>query len=219
MTKLTRLQEDCNLLGYKYKTISKLQLMDIAAEAQFNRVEDLAQRMYESEGYLVDRSEGAIYFLLHRMLTAMSHPGKATLEAIQMRLDPARFQQDLTDPVVFEVLCTQLLASNEIQQMHERWCKDPAHAIWPRQAGSLLKWKFVKTYIEEYSENLKLILHLRIKLYGGMGWPDLTLLRDGKVHFVEVKLGTDRFTERQRDWAGSISHEMKLFPTLLHVTP
>ncbi|MGH7801214.1 MAG: hypothetical protein ACREOW_11420 [Thermodesulfobacteriota bacterium] len=31
-------------------------------------------------------------------------------------------------------------------------------------------------------------------------WPDLTLHRDGKIRFVEVKKGSDKFTHRQSYW-------------------
>lgn len=55
--------------------------------------------------------------------------------------------------------------------------------------------------------------------YSTFGWPDLTLTKNGRLKFVEVKQGSDKFTMRQPYWWRNIGRPMQFNVSVAHVTP
>jgi hypothetical protein len=53
--------------------------------------------------------------------------------------------------------------------------------------------------------------------YGGAGWPDLTLHKDGLMRLVEVKGGSDKFTHRQTSFIRNIARPLGWSVEVLHV--
>jgi hypothetical protein len=53
--------------------------------------------------------------------------------------------------------------------------------------------------------------------FGGMGWPDLTLHRQGELRLVEVKKKGDKFTHRQPYWIRNIAMPLGWSVEVLHV--
>jgi hypothetical protein len=53
--------------------------------------------------------------------------------------------------------------------------------------------------------------------FGGMGWPDLTLHRQGELRLVEVKKKGDKFTHRQTYWIRNIASPLGWPVEVLHV--
>jgi len=212
-----RLNDACNQLGYEYESIEKARLAQLAGDGAYSSVEDLAKRMYEASGYHVDRSEGAPFFLIGRVVMAISNPASASLEANMLGLAPKASPTPINDVAAFAEVFERAVSGDALRRVYDFWCATPARALWPRHAGTLLNWEFVSRMVTEYRDSVRRLLFARLTHYGGMGWPDLTLLRDQAIHFVEVKLGKDTFTDRQKDWAAKISLPLSLRPTLLHV--
>lgn len=53
--------------------------------------------------------------------------------------------------------------------------------------------------------------------YGGAGWPDLTIHKNGVMRLVEVKGGSDKFTQRQADFIRNIARPLGWPVEVLHV--
>lgn len=61
------------------------------------------------------------------------------------------------------------------------------------------------------------ICHRVMLGFGGRGWPDLTLYREGELRFVEVKQKRDKFTHRQPYWVRNFALPLGLNVEVLHV--
>lgn len=53
--------------------------------------------------------------------------------------------------------------------------------------------------------------------FGTVGWPDITMHRNGETRIVEVKKGSDKFTPRQADFMRSIARPLGWKIEFLHV--
>lgn len=216
-TQSERIKDACEEFGFQYQSIEITRLAEFSGEGAYNRVEDLAKRMYEAKGYHVDRSEGAPLFLLGRTVKAFSDPASAALEASILGLDPRGPTTSISDEGAFAEVFGRATAGDALRRLFDFWCATPSRALWPRHAGTLVTWDFVSHLVNEHTDAVRRLLFARLMNYPGMGWPDLTLLRERAIHFVEVKLGKDSLTDRQKDWALKIAQPLSLRPTLLHV--
>ena len=72
----------------------------------------------------------------------------------------------------------------------------PTHTIRSEYIDQLLDiW-----HVFGQDEIYRICARAMLGFYKDGGWPDLTLHRDGKIRFVEVKKGRDRFRHTQSYW-------------------
>ena len=195
-----KLPEQCRLLGFCHQEMKKSDLQGMAKPQEDQRnpaVEDLALNPFRSSNYAIDRSEGAAFFLLAYAVRELADP-----------LPPVRYNE------YGPVRCYKwwsveefdrfmpLLTLEHVRPLYDYWKTTPNCSQWTPGATSNLSWHFVEALMNPSLQGtVQTLLRNRFQRWNGFGWPDLTLINDGSLEFIEVKAKGDRFTLRQVDWA------------------
>jgi hypothetical protein len=227
------LTEQCALLGVKYDRAHPADMADVCANPSLDAsssVEAFSLDFYRNQGYAGDLGEGASICLLAHVLRKRLEAKnikfhKLWYPAMDKSVFPGGiYQRHKIAPHERDVIRDEVewvLRPSNRAALYKLWSGDPREFPLRRQLN-------VKTFPKDHfhavcegltDDRLISIAELNLMGYGGGGWPDLTLQKDGVLKFVEVKQGGDKFTHRQAYWIRNFAIPLKLDFKVLHVVP
>ena len=222
MAKRQSFEEQCNQLGWQFESISAKQLKNKKWKLKSGiegRPEEVALEFISNKGGLGCWDEGGSVNILMK---------SACLDLLEKK-NPF---QDRTDAIrrFFEAQCT-ILKDHKDEIVSE--IKSTTTAKVKQQAMEICTDSFIKESYPRLNYDFLVNLH---RVIGGKflsqiatiffknpydyrsGWPDITVVENGKVFFVEVKT-TDRFHASQLRFAEELAKPLKLMCSIVQVKP
>jgi hypothetical protein len=228
------LTEQCALLGIEYQKIHPADMVAVCANPPLDAskgVEEFSFDFYKNQDWAGDSGEGATIHLLSFML-------KRRLDKLDVKYHNyyyLKLSNKLFPHGIFKRECIEaheygiieqevksILDFSSLLDVYEIWNKHQNIAFGlPRKVtpNNLSLDDFLAVCQGLTHSLLTSITNLKVMGYTGMGWPDLTLQKDAKLKFVEVKQSQDKFTHRQAYWIRNFAIPLSLDFKVLHVAP
>ncbi|EJM38389.1 VRR-NUC domain-containing protein [Pseudomonas sp. GM33] len=224
------LRQQCELVGIEYLSKHPRDMSEtIGRRSYVDSVESFSLDFFKSSGWSGEMFEGSTIQML-------SFWARKILEKKGVRYNGFYYgdllfadksskgifrRSSISEPelsVINEVL--SILNIEKISEIHSTWVKNVKKFPLPRNVTpdvlDIVHLESVWSGIS--NEIFKRILLRQILGFNGLGWPDLTLQKNGNLKFVEVKQADDKFTHRQAYWLRNFARPLGLNMSVLHVT-
>lgn len=223
--------KQCELLGLNY--ISKHpKLMFDETEGKLSYadpVERFSLNYYKHFGWSGESREGSSIFLIlfcfRKVLeqkNILQH-GLYNSKVFQAdRSSKGIFTRDSISPEEHTVIdgLIEKLDEEKIEYIYSIWEKSPRKFPTPRGLApdNFSLSDLIAVWQGLTPKLIKGLVELELFGFGGLGWPDLTMSKEGRMQFTEVKQTSDKLTHRQGYWARNIAKPLILDPSVLHIT-
>ena len=227
------LPEQCALLGVPYHKMHPADMVEACADPFLDLsrgVEEFSFDFYKKQGWAGDSGEGAsihlLSFVLKKRLDArqLKYHGYYYSKLNQQLYPHGVYTRDRIQVAELDIIEHEigvLLEFSGLLEAYELWHKHHRSFGLPRKVNpdNLPLDDFLAVCEGLSKPFFASFVNLQILGYGGMGWPDLTLQRDAKLKFVEVKQSQDKFTRGQAYWIRNFALPLGLDFKVLHVAP
>lgn len=233
------LQTQCDILEVPYRTLSVEDLLsadgNISPPPQMG-IETIALRHFHLEGWIGERFEGSTIKL---MLLFLEENAKDTVSRNFGVVKTRKNSRGQTVRSVTRTIEDLMNIKAELDANQDSLIANSFAEYFPAKLADIYKWWEARhqnlplpkgatpdLFKEEDFIALsnaigreKMWEHVKLSQsgFGGSGWPDLTLAKNGQVKFVEVKLNSDKFTWWQPYWIRNVARQLGLDVSVLHV--
>ena len=196
------------MLGVKYESLDASAMvdgkhsLDMLGKRGGIAIETFALECLEINGWKGDRTEGSIFFfisyavraILKKMKVAYQPRDIPPIDLTRIRNSLNTRESDALDKAI------EQLSDEQFKAYHNQMLKDPRIFFLPKPGPQLTVDRLIEGWRCIGEDQIRRFCERQMFGFGGYGWPDITLYREGQFRFVEIKKRGDIFTPAQPMW-------------------